>query len=754
MHTVLLRFDAIRRTMPVAFLLLLLQRTPALQFLVRAGPGPSTMIVNLLRTALVAVAGGAVHTLTGATTFTTVPASPATAPAGTAFTMSFAVTGAPSSPQSYKVVGALPPGLNITGLTAGILNARSGSITGTPTTAGSYVFTIQAWEKTNATGNSSPKYSVTVNVTGGSTGTAPSITAQPASTSVTAGGSASFSVAATGSPAPAYQWQKGGTDITGATSATLSLTNVQNTDAGTYDVVVSNSSGSVTSASATLTVNAVATAPAITSQPAAMTVTAGGSASFTVTATGSPAPTYQWQKGGAAIGGASSASLSLTNVQSSDAGTYSVVVSNSAGSVTSASATLTVNPATAPATAPSITTQPASTTVTAGGNASFSVTATGSPAPTYQWQKGGAAIGGATSASLSLTNVQSSDAGTYSVVVSNSAGSVTSANATLTVNPATTPGTAPSITAQPVSTTVTTGGNASFSVTAAGSPAPTYQWQKGGAAIGGATSASLSLTNVQSFDAGTYSVVVSNSAGSVTSANASLTVTAATSPGTSPSIATQPANLMLPAGYSGSLSVTATGTAPLSYQWRLNGAAIPGATGSTLPLASVQASASGNYSVVVTNASGSVTSNIATVTVGTATGRFLNLSTRGYVGTGNNVLIAGLVVSGSSPKSILIRAVGPALVPMGLSTSEVLADPVLTLKDSTGTDIATNDNWGDAPTAAILSQVFHSVGAFDLTAGSTDSVLLVTLPPGVYTALATGKNGGTGIALLETYEVP
>jgi len=663
MHTVLLRFDAIRRTMPVAFLLLLLQRTPALQFLVRAGPGPSTMIVNLLRTALVAVAGGAVHTLTGATTFTTVPASPATAPAGTAFTMSFAVTGAPSSPQSYKVVGALPPGLNITGLTAGILNARSGSITGTPTTAGSYVFTIQAWEKTNATGNSSPKYSVTVNVTGGSTGTAPSITAQPASTSVTAGGSASFSVAATGSPAPAYQWQKGGTDITGATSATLSLTNVQNTDAGTYDVVVSNSSGSVTSASATLTVNAVATAPAITSQPAAMTVTAGGSASFTVTATGSPAPTYQWQKGGAAIGGASSASLSLTNVQSSDAGTYSVVVSNSAGSVTSASATLTVNPATAPATAPSITTQPASTTVTAGGNASFSVTATGSPAPTYQWQKGGAAIGGA-------------------------------------------------------------------------------------------TSASLSLTNVQSFDAGTYSVVVSNSAGSVTSANASLTVTAATSPGTSPSIATQPANLMLPAGYSGSLSVTATGTAPLSYQWRLNGAAIPGATGSTLPLASVQASASGNYSVVVTNASGSVTSNIATVTVGTATGRFLNLSTRGYVGTGNNVLIAGLVVSGSSPKSILIRAVGPALVPMGLSPSEVLADPVLVLKDSTGADLATNDNWGDAPSAAILSQVFHSVGAFDLTAGSTDSVLLVTLPPGIYTALATGKNGGTGIALLETYEVP
>jgi len=663
MHTLLLRFDAVRRTLPVTFLVLLLQRAPALQLLLRSGPGPSTVVVNLLRTALLAVAGGAVHTLTGATTFSTNPASPASATAGTAFNMTFAVTGAPSSPQSYKLVGTLPPGLAIAGMSGGILNARTGAIAGTPTAGGSYAFTLQAWETTNATGNSSPKYSVTINVTGGTTGTAPSITAQPASTAVTAGGSASFSVTATGSPAPTYQWQKGGTDLAGATSAALSLTNVQSSDAGTYDVVVSNSSGSVTSASATLTVNAAATAPSITSQPASSTVTAGGSASFSVTATGSPAPTYQWQKGGAAIAGATAATLSLTSVQTADAGTYAVVIANSAGSVTSASATLTVNPATTPGTAPTISSQPAAATVTAGYSASFSVTATGSPTPTYQWQKGGAAIAGATSASLSLTSVQSSDAGIYSVVVSNPSGSVTSANATLTV-------------------------------------------------------------------------------------------TAATVPGTAPSITSQPAGLMLPAGYSGTLTVAATGTAPLSYQWRLNGSAIPGATGSTLPLASVQAGASGSYSVVVTNAAGSTTSNVATITVGTASGRFLNLSTRGYVGTGNSVLIAGLVIDGTAPKTVLIRAVGPALAQFGLSAGEVLADPLATIKDAAGLDVAANDNWSDAPNASILPQVFHNVGAFDLNAGSKDAVILATLAPGIYTVVVSGQSNSVGLALLETYEVP
>lgn len=174
-------------------------------------------------------------------------------------------------------------------------------------------------------------------------------------------------------------------------------------------------------------------APTITTQPQSQTVTVGASVVFSVTASGRPTPTYQWSRNGAAIAGATSPTLTLSNVQSGDAGNYTVTVSNSVGSVTSSTATLTVNPT---AVAPAITAQPQSQTVTAGGSATFSVTATGTPAPTYQWARNGSAIAGATGASLALTNIQTSDAGSYTVTVSNSAGSVTSSTATLTVNSA------------------------------------------------------------------------------------------------------------------------------------------------------------------------------------------------------------------------------------------------------------------------------------------------------------------------------
>src|SRR5262249_48842651 len=154
-----------------------------------------------------------------------------------------------------------------------------------------------------------------------------------------------------------------------------------------------------------------------------------------------------WKKNGADIAGASAASLPLGNVQSGDAGTYTVVVANGAGSITGNPATLTVTPAPA---APVITTQPVSQTATVGGNVSFDVVATGFPAPAYQWKKNGADVAGATAATLSLTNVQLTDAGTFTVVVSNSQGSVTSNPAVLTVNP---PPSVPVIASQPVSRT-------------------------------------------------------------------------------------------------------------------------------------------------------------------------------------------------------------------------------------------------------------------------------------------------------------
>lgn len=177
-----------------------------------------------------------------------------------------------------------------------------------------------------------------------STVTAPSITTQPASVSVVAGASAGFSVAATGSGTLSYQWRKGGTAISGATAASYSIGTTTSADAGSYDVVVANSAGSVTSSAATLTVTSASgvTAPTITTQPASASVVAGASASFTVVATGTAPMSYQWSKGGSAISGATSATYTIASASASDAGSYTVTVANSAGSVTSGAATLSV----------------------------------------------------------------------------------------------------------------------------------------------------------------------------------------------------------------------------------------------------------------------------------------------------------------------------------------------------------------------------------------------------------------------------
>jgi len=354
---------------------------------------------------------------------------------------------------------------------------------------------------------------------------APSITAQPTNDTVTAGQAASFSVVATGTAPLSYQWQKNGTAISGATSASYTTAATTSADNGAqFVVVVSNSAGSMTSNAAMLTVNAAAVAPSITTQPANQTVTVGQAATFTVVATGTAPLSYQWQKSGTAISGATSASYTTPATTSSDNGAkFVVVVSDSAGSATSNAATLTVSAA---AVAPSITTQPSNQTVTVGQTAAFTVVATGTAPLSYQWQKSGTAISGATSASYTTPATTSADNGAqFVVVVSNPVGSVTSNAGTLTVNASST---APSITTQPANQTVTVGQTATFKVVAAGAAPLSYQWQKNGTAISGATSASYTTPATTSADNGAkFVVAVSNVAGNVTSNAATLTVNAA-----------------------------------------------------------------------------------------------------------------------------------------------------------------------------------------------------------------------------------
>jgi alpha-tubulin suppressor-like RCC1 family protein len=250
-----------------------------------------------------------------------------------------------------------------------------------------------------------------------------------------------FTVVATGHPSPTYQWQRkaaGQTVFTNLTSdgtyygtntATLTVRALTVTMSGDqFRCVVSNSAGNVTSNAVTLTVMGPPTAPTITAQPQAQTVTMGATIAFNVTTSGSPSPTYQWRKNGINLAGATAATLTLTNVQITDAGNYTVVVTNSMGSITSSAATLTVY------TAPSIPSavnyaEKTATTVTLIWNASTdNVGVVG-----YQIYRGGQLIMTVSDTVFTDNGLSSGTAYTYTVKALNAAGNASAASTALTV---------------------------------------------------------------------------------------------------------------------------------------------------------------------------------------------------------------------------------------------------------------------------------------------------------------------------------
>src|SRR6266566_2815277 len=160
----------------------------------------------------------------------------------------------------------------------------------------------------DAAGNSTTSAGVTLTVNN-APATPPSITTQPVNQTVTAGQTARFTVVAAGTAPLGYQWQKNGASIAGATAASYTTPATTTADSGaTFRVVVTNTAGTVTSSSATLTVNPAPVAPTVTTQPVNQTVTAGQAASFTVVVGGTAPLGYQWQKNGANIAGATAAS--------------------------------------------------------------------------------------------------------------------------------------------------------------------------------------------------------------------------------------------------------------------------------------------------------------------------------------------------------------------------------------------------------------------------------------------------------------
>ncbi|GEM_PF-3193743 len=431
--------------------------------------------------------------------------------------------------------------------------------------------------------------------------TAPAFIQQPASTPANPGQAVSFIVQVSGSPAPALQWQKDGVDlpegpdISGVNTAELTLSNITVDSAGAYRVVAVNAVDTSYSNPAQLTVTVDAVAPTIPVPPEPFVVIVGGAATFQVTATGAPAPTYQWRfkdedlADNDNVSGATTRTLVLTNVSAAQAGDYTVVVTNSAGQ-DEATTALTVH------VPPSIPdgSHPNSRNVVSGASVTFTVAPAGIPAPTYQWKKNEQILPGETSASLTITKARPSHIGDYTVVVTNVAGSIESNIATLNVR------TPPRITTQPASQTVPGGASLILSVDAIGSPEPTYQWLKNGKVIPEAIDADYVVTGATGADAGRYSVRVRNNAGTATSEIATVTVTQSVA-------VTVPTQMQVFApGSVLSLGQTVAAPGSVTYQWFLNGKPIRGATSPLYVISKAKASHSGTYSITLYNSAGRV----------------------------------------------------------------------------------------------------------------------------------------------------
>jgi hypothetical protein len=343
--------------------------------------------------------------------------------------------------------------------------------------------------------------------------------------------------------------------------------------------------------------------------------------------------------------------------------------------------------------------------------------------------------------------------------------------------------TAPTITSQPSASSVAVGSAASFSIVAGGTTPLSYQWRKDGVAISGATSSTYTIASTKTSDAGSYTVVVTNSAGSVTSNSTVLTVRALPRLYSLAVRTVLEADQVLIVGFTmsgggknvllravgptlGTFGVGGTMADPKLDLYRdsslitsndnwgggsslaatfQSAGAFAYASATSLDAALVASISGGRTAHVYGRTGGAVLVEGYDVGTGDAQ-RFTGLSARNRVGTGANILIAGFSLSGEGMRNLLIRAVGPTLGVFGVPG--VLADPKLEIYQGS-TKIGENDNW-----SSMLSNAFSSVGAFQLTPGSKDAAITISLPANGYTVQVSGADGGVGEALVEIYELP
>ncbi len=537
------------------------------------------------------------------------------------------------------------------------------------------------------------------------TSVTPAIAQHPLNQTAIPGGAASFLVVATGSSPRSYQWQKNAVNLSdgghyaGCTTPMLTVSSCDSGDAATYRCVVTNTAGTATSNSATLTLGAPV-GPTITQHPSNAVAYPGETATFAVAASGTPPLACQWQKNeanladGGHYSGVTTTTLTISNADSNDAADYRCAVTNDYGSATSNAAALTVTPCVAPnlvngdfeggntngvgtgwtgyqrptnpTTVWSIQTaspptggglqyqQIANTSATGGGGVRQDVTGctVGVTYTIFGWMRTNSANATCTvkcSPTASTDWAMAVDLDPPQTTTNNYwtafSGTVVATGTSMTIwldghtagtdlnkaacfdsvtvtgcSPLVTP---PSITQHPVTQSVCPGGTAVFSVTATGDAPLSYRWQKNAADLtddghySGVTTSTLTVSSADASDAAAYRCVVSNGSGSVNSNPANLTLKAATAVTLHP----QPQNV--PAGGIAMLTVAATGDGTLSYQWQKNsvdladGGRYSGVTTDTLTVSDADGGDAADYRCVITAGCGSATSDPATLTVGT-----------------------------------------------------------------------------------------------------------------------------------------
>lgn len=422
-------------------------------------------------------------------------------------------------------------------------------------------------------------------------------TPTPATPTLNPGEQVTFAVVASGQGSLTYQWMKDGVAISGATATSYLLTAVTEAAQGTYTVVVTNGSVSVTSNALPLSVNDPLTSVTVTRSPGSASVSPGVAVTFTANPVGTGPYTYQWIKDGTIIVDATAATYAIAAAAATDVGDYSVKVTTplTPAGITSAVNHLAVGDAVTNVVASRT---PSDETVGTGANVTFSVTAVGTAPLTYQWKKGGTDISGATGSTYNLPSATMDDAGSYTVLVSNTTtpAGVLSNAVPLLVTDAVANVVA---TRSPSSTVVGDGTQVTFSVTAQGASPLEYQWRKGGAIISGATSSTLVITATAS-DIGDYDVVVSNptTTGGLASNIVNLDVG---TPLSNVVASRNPNSSDVNAGINVVFSVTANGTGPFSYQWRKDDVDIEGAIFSSYTIVSTAPGDTGAYDVKVSS---------------------------------------------------------------------------------------------------------------------------------------------------------